>query len=179
MKLSEFHTFCARRFDRSGKQRRFYASAMTMLGRDTSAGTSYLELAQFLQLRGDPKRIGADLEQLFRRVLFKVLVGNRDDHLRNHGFLLTANGWRLAPAFDVNPNIHKAEHVLNLDESSPHPSIEAVLGTHEYYGLEAARSEQLVREISTVVAHWRTEARRLPIAAAEIELMATAFSLVA
>jgi serine/threonine-protein kinase HipA len=179
VKLSEFHTFCARRFDRSGEQRLFYGSAMTMLSRDASAGTSYLELAQFLQLRGDRKRIGADLEQLFRRVIFNVLVGNRDDHLRNHGFLLTADGWRLAPAFDVNPNIHKAEHVLNLDESSPHPSIETVLGTHEYYGLEAARSEQLVREISTVVAHWRAEARKLHIAAAEIELMATAFALVA
>ena len=128
VKFSDFHTFCVRRFDRAGGKRRFYASAMTMLGRERSEGTSYLELAQFLRLRGDPTHIDADLEQLFRRVAFNVLVGNRDDHLRNHGFLLTKNGWRLAPAFDVNPNADKAEHVLDLDEGSPHPSIDAVRG---------------------------------------------------
>lgn len=176
VKFSGFHTFCARRFDRSGSHRLFYASAMTMLGRDTSEGTSYLDLAQFIQFRGARTHIEADLEQLFRRVIFNVLVGNRDDHLRNHGFLLADGGWHLAPAFDVNPNIDKAEHVLNLDESSPYPDIEAVLGSHEYYGLSAARSGQIVREISTVVAEWRAEARKLRIAAAEIELMATAFA---
>lgn len=148
---------------------------MTMLDRDASAGTSYLDLAQFLQLRGDPAFIAADLEQLFRRVVFNVLVGNRDDHLRNHGFLLTRGGWRLAPAFDVNPNIDKAEHVLNLDESSPHPSVEAVRATHEYYGLDRARTDEIAGEISTVVAGWRDEARRLRVGAAEVDLMAAAF----
>ncbi|MCX7249689.1 MAG: HipA domain-containing protein [Burkholderiales bacterium] len=67
--------------------------------------TSYLALAQFLRSNGDGARAGADLEQLFRRVSFNVAVGNRDDHLRNHGFVLGTNGWQLAPAFDVNPNI--------------------------------------------------------------------------
>jgi serine/threonine-protein kinase HipA len=176
VKLSDFHTFCVRRFDRVGGQRRFYASAMTMLGRAASEGTSYIELARFLQLRGDPAFIAADLVQLFQRVVFNVLVGNRDDHLRNHGFLLAANGWRLAPAFDVNPNVHKAEHVLNLDETSEHPSVDAVLATHQYYGLDRSRADRIAGEISAVVAGWRDEARRLGIAAAEIDLMAAAFS---
>src|SRR6185437_9070664 len=68
-------------------------------------GTSYIELAEFLQTHGAKDHIENDLEQLYRRVAFNVAVGNRDDHLRNHGFLLTAAGWRLAPAFDLNPNI--------------------------------------------------------------------------
>lgn len=71
-------------------------------------GTSYLELAKFLRSRGDGPHTDADLGQLFRRVAFNVAVGNWDDHLRNHGFVLGATGWRLAPAFDVNPNIDKA-----------------------------------------------------------------------
>ena len=175
VKLSDYHTFCVRRFDRVHAQRRFYASAMTLLGREQSEGTSYLELAQFLQLRGHRQHIEADLEQLFRRVIFNVLIGHRDDHLRNHGFLLTDGGWRLAPAFDVSPNIEKAEHVLNLDESSPVPDVRAALTTHEYYRLDAARAGTLVREIAAAVAHWRTEARKLRIARADIERMAAAF----
>ena len=93
-----FHTFCVRRFDRVNGQRRFYASAMTLLRRAQSEGASYLELAQFLRQAGDPAHVAQDLEQLFRRVAFNVAVGNRDDHLRNHGFVLGENGWRLAPA---------------------------------------------------------------------------------
>ena len=89
---------------------------MTLLGKDVSEGTSYLELAEFLARRGDPGQIQADLEQLFRRVAFNIAVGNRDDHLRNHGFILGKKGWRLSPAFDVNPSIDKATHVLNIDD---------------------------------------------------------------
>ncbi|HSI57753.1 MAG TPA: HipA domain-containing protein [Ideonella sp.] len=91
---SPFHTFCVRRFDRHEGRRRFYASAMTLLRKEHSEGTSYLELAQFLRQGGDPGQVKADLEQLFRRVAFNVAVGNRDDHLRNHGFVLHAGGWR-------------------------------------------------------------------------------------
>ena len=112
-----FHTFCVQRFDRVGNVRRFYASAMTLLRKEHSEGTSYLELAQFLRDAGDAQHVSTDLAQLFRRVAFNVAIGNRDDHLRNHGFLLGQTGWRLAPAFDVNPNVDKADHVLNIDDT--------------------------------------------------------------
>ncbi|MFO1468086.1 MAG: type II toxin-antitoxin system HipA family toxin [Steroidobacteraceae bacterium] len=174
-KFSDFHTFCVQRFDRVTGQRRFYASAMTMLGKERSEGTSYIELAQFLRLRGDPAFVESDQAQLFRRVVFYVAIGNRDDHLRNHGFLLMRNGWRLAPAFDVNPSIDKAEHVLNLDETSPQPDIKAVLSTHEYYGLDGASARKILDEVRAAVAGWRDEARRLQIAAAEINLISAAF----
>lgn len=173
---SEHHTYCVQRFDRAGGARRFYASAMTLLGRDTSDAASYLDLALLLHTRGDPPSVAADLEQLFRRVAFNVAIGNRDDHLRNHGFLLGRGGWRLAPAFDVNPAPDKAEHVLNLDDRDPRPSLSTVLATHEFYRLSAARARQIVDEVLAAVAGWRAAAHALGIGEEEIELTAPAFA---
>lgn len=172
---SEFHTFCVQRFDRVGGLRRFYASAMTLLRKDQSEGTSYLELARFIRAQGDAGQADADLEQLFRRVVFNVVVGNRDDHLRNHGFILGKTGWRLAPAFDVNPNIDKAEHVLNIDDVDNRPSLDAALATAMFYGLTNARALAVVDEIADAVSGWQDEAHRRGIAAADIELTRTAF----
>ena len=171
-----FHTFCIQRFDRVKGARRFYASAMTLLRKEHSEGTSYLALAQFLRSNGDGARAGADLEQLFRRVAFNVAVGNRDDHLRNNGFVLGTNGWQLAPAFDVNPNIDKAEHVLNIDDADNRPSLQTVLSTAPLYGLTADRATQVVEEVASAVDSWRNAARKTGIAAADVELTAGAFS---
>jgi serine/threonine-protein kinase HipA len=173
---SDFHTFCVRRFDRVDGSRRFYASAMTLLRRERSEGTSYLELAQFIRAQGDAAHADSDLEQLFRRVAFNVAVGNRDDHLRNHGFVLGKTGWRLAPAFDVNPNIDKAEHVLNIDDSDNRPDLRTVIGTAAFYGLTEARAKAIVEEVATAVDGWQDMARRQHIAAADINLTSGAFS---
>lgn len=107
---SEFHTFCTQRFDRANGRRRFYASAMTLLKKEQSEGTSYLELAQFIRTQGAAEHADADLAQLFRRVVFNVAVGNRDDHLRNHGFIVHPSGWRLAPAQETDKNRHTPIH---------------------------------------------------------------------
>lgn len=171
-----FHTFCVQRFDRSHGARRFYASAMTLLRKEQSEGTSYLELAQFLRSQGDGAHADADLEQLFRRVAFNVAVGNRDDHLRNHGFVLGETGWRLAPAFDVNPNVDKAEHVLNLDDADHRPSLATVLATAAFYGLTAERGRQVVEEVASAVDGWEDAARQAGIARGDVELTAGAFS---
>lgn len=173
---NDFHTFCVKRFDRANGARQFYASAMTLLRKEHSEGTSYLELAQFLRSNGDGAHAEADLEQLFRRVAFNVAVGNRDDHLRNHGFVLGTNGWRLAPAFDVNPNIDKAEHVLNLDDADNRPSLETVLTTSQFYGLSANHAKQIVEEVASAVDNWRDAARKAGISAGDVELSAGAFS---
>jgi serine/threonine-protein kinase HipA len=171
-----FHTFCVERFDRAKGARRFYASAMTLLRKEHSEGTSYLELAQFLRANGDGAHVAQDLEQLFRRVAFNVAVGNRDDHLRNHGFVLAATGWRLAPAFDVNPNIDKGEHVLNIDDSDNRPSLKTVLSTAAFYGLAPERAEQVVEEVACAVDAWQDAARKAGIARGDVELTAGAFS---
>jgi serine/threonine-protein kinase HipA len=141
-----------------------------------SEGTSYLELAEFLHHHGARDWIAADLEQLFRRVAFNVAVGNRDDHLRNHGFILTATGWRLAPAFDLNPNVDKADHVLNLDETDNRPSHATVIETSEWYDLSKDRGAAIVADIVEETRHWRKAAQSAGIASADIELMAGAFA---
>lgn len=175
---NDFHTFCVQRFDRKNGARRFYASAMTLLRKTESEGTSYLELAQFIRSQGDAGHADADLAQLFRRVVFNVAVGNRDDHLRNHGFVLGQAGWRLAPAFDVNPNIDKAEHVLNIDDADNRPDLETVLSTAAFYGLTARQARGVLDEVVTVVEGWQNAAKKLSIAGADVDLTAGAFSAI-
>jgi serine/threonine-protein kinase HipA len=174
-----FHTFCVQRFDRAAGTRRFYASAMTLLRKAQSEGASYLELAQFIRSQGDAEHADADLAQLFRRVAFNVAIGNRDDHLRNHGFILNRSGWRLAPAFDVNPNMDKAEHVLNIDDVDNRPDLNTVLETAAFYGLTDTRALEIVRDVVAVASGWRDVARRAGLAAADIDLMESAFSALA
>lgn len=148
---------------------------MTLLRKERSEGSSYLELAQFLRAQGDGAHAADDLAQLFRRVVFNVAVGNRDDHLRNHGFLLGATGWRLAPAFDVNPNIDKADHVLNIDDVDNRPSLVTVRATAPFYGLSDKRGRDIVEEVAAAVDGWQEQARRAGLAAADIQLAAGAF----
>ena len=176
VRFSDHHTFCVRRFDRTPARRRFYASALTLLRRADSEDASYLEIAQFLQNHGDPQGISPDLEQLFRRVVFNVMTGHRDDHLRNHGFLLGAGGWRLAPAFDINPHAQKDVHVLRLDDTDPHPSVATVLSTHEFYRVAAGRAREVVQEVAEVIDGWREEAQRQGLSRLELAAMETAFS---
>ena len=173
---NEFRTFCVRRFDRQQGQRVFYASAMTLLRKEHSEGSSYLELAEFVRSAGAAEWVAADLAQLFRRVVFNTAIGNRDDHLRNHGFLLAAQGWRLAPAFDVNPNIDKADHVLNLDDVDNRPCLETVLSTAAFYGLSPTQAQAVVKEVLAVVDGWPQLAAQYGISRADIALTASAFS---
>lgn len=173
---NDFHTYCTQRFDRAVGKRRFYASAMTLLRKEQSEGSSYLEIAQFLRTQGDGEHTAKDLAQLFRRVAFNVAVGNRDDHLRNHGFILGATGWRLSPAFDVNPNIDKSEHVLNIDAIDNRPNLNTLLSTAEFYGLTPAQAKQSLDDVLTVTGTWRETARQVGLAKADIELTASAFT---
>ena len=171
-----YRAFCVVRFDRKGKSRRMYASAMTLLEREDGAtNAGYLDIAEFIVNHGAQGYIGADLEQLFRRVAFNVLIGNRDDHLRNHGFIREPSGWRLSPAFDMNPNPNKIEHALTLDGSSAEPSIDLVLSTSALYRLDTSEAARIVDQITTVVATWRTQADQLKLPREEIERMETVF----
>ena len=149
---------------------------MTALRKADGENGSYLELAEFLQKNGAKGSIADDLAQLFRRVAFNVAVGNRDDHLRNHGFVLTPGGWRLAPAFDMNPNIDKAEHALAIDDSDRRPDLDTVLSTAPLYGLDSLAAAKIVEEVRDIVTTWQRLATTRGIARADIELMAGAFS---
>lgn len=170
-----YTTFCVARFDRRSELRRMYASAMTMLEhRDGEDGASYLELALFLQDQGAQGHIDEDLEQLYRRVIFNVMVGNRDDHLRNHGFIREPSGWRLSPAFDVNPNLAKADHSLTFDGKSATPSLKLVKETADFYRCDD-RAQHIIDEVHTAVREWRQEAQRLGLPGIEIKRMESVF----
>ena len=172
---SDYRTFAVKRFDRVNGQRIHYASAMTMLKQESSDSASYLDIAQFIMTRGATGSIKDDLAQLFRRVVFNVAISNRDDHLRNHGFILLPNGWRLSPAFDLNPNIDKAEHALNLDMGDNRANMDSVIATAQYYELSADQAAQIVDEILRVTRQWESIANQLAISRADIELMRAAF----
>ena len=96
-------TYVTRRFDRTVDGRRLYASALTLSGRATASDADYVDLARAIRENVAADAVRDDLAQLFRRMAFNVLAGNRDDQPRNHGLLRTSDGWRLAPAFDMNP----------------------------------------------------------------------------
>lgn len=168
-----YHTFCVKRFDRVGTSRRLYASAMTLLSRIDGSGGSYLDIAEALQDHGNPNTLESDLEQMYRRVLFNVLIGNRDDHLRNHGFLRGSDGWTLAPAFDVNPNLDKDEHALTLDETSAVPSVATVRATRELYRLSNSAAARVEREVRDGIGDWTGLARSHRIQPREIERLST------
>lgn len=172
-----YRTFCSRRFDRVPGGRRFFVSAMTLLERRDGEAASYLEMADFIQNHGARGAVEADLEQLMRRVLFNVLVGNTDDHLRNHGFLRETTGWRLAPAFDLNPNPSKGHHALRLNEASDEPHIDTVMSTAEYYRLSARDAQRILAELLTVTRSWRNRAKAARLPASEIVRIEPAFAL--
>jgi serine/threonine-protein kinase HipA len=174
---AKHHTFCVKRFDREGDARRCFVSAMTLLERRDGEGGSYLELAEFIQTQGAQGAIAEDLEQLFRRVLFNVLVGNTDDHLRNHGFLRTPGGWRLAPAYDLNPNPARRHHALRLDDASDLPDVDTVLATAAHYRLKPQAATRLWKEMLGVIGTWRQAARKAGLHAPEIAGVAAAFEL--
>lgn len=172
---STYHTFCVKRFDRTETSRRMYASAMTMLERKDGESGSYLEIAEFISYQGAKGFINTDLAQLFRRVLFNVLVGNRDDHLRNHGFIRVPDGWRLSDAFDMNPNLNKEYHALALDDTSPEPDIEAVLSTAEFYRLTRNDALDILDEVEDAVSNWGNVAKDLGLSTDERDRMRSAF----
>jgi len=165
------------RFDRIGATRIPFLSAMSMLGAADGEPRSYLGMVDALRRYG--AAANNDQQELWRRVLFSVLISNVDDHLRNHGFLYdsTKRGWRLSPAYDLNPvprDIKPAYLSTMIDEQNDAASFEVVLGTAEYYGLGKAETRRIISQVVAAVSHWRTEAAKLGSSRREIERMASA-----
>jgi serine/threonine-protein kinase HipA len=165
------HTFLVRRFDRVPGGRIHYASGMTLTGHQDGEDASYLELAQVLSSQG--AEVKSDLEQLWTRIAFNVLVSNTDDHLRNHGFLLTEAGWRLAPAFDMNPNPTGAGLALNIDEHDNALDLDLVRSVARYFRVSEA--DAILQRLESAVSSWREVARTAGISKTEQDDLATAF----
>ncbi len=167
------HTYAVQRFDRTPTSRRMFSSAMTRLDVTESEGCSYLDLVQAIETSGTSTQIARDLEQLFRRVLFNILIGNRDDHLRNHGFLRVGDGWQLSPAFDVNANPDKDHHVLAIDDRDTSPDSRLLLATADYYRIPKKSVDVVAGQVRTAVRGWERRARALGAPSGEIALMQT------
>lgn len=171
-------TFLVKRFDRDGVRRIHFSSAMTMLGKKDGAnaadGSSYLEIASFLKANGaKPKR---DLTELWKRIVFSMSVSNTDDHFRNHGFILSREGWELSPLYDVNPDIYGEYLSLNVDADNSSIDFDLALGAAPYYGLEETQAAQLVESIKSIVRNnWEILAKKYDIRRGEMDRMRTAF----
>ncbi|MDA1370420.1 MAG: HipA domain-containing protein [Proteobacteria bacterium] len=166
-----------RRFDRAGTLRIPFLSAMSLLGAKDNEMHSYLEFVDALRQFGASPQ--ADMQQLWRRIVFNVLVSNTDDHLRNHGFLYAGpEGWRLSPAYDLNPvPIDLKPRMLStaITEDDNSASLQLALGVAAYFGLKQVKAEEIAREVAATVSTWRQVAAKLGLSAAEIERMASAF----
>lgn len=175
------HTFFTKRFDRAHNgtrlERIHFASAMTMTGNneDTVRDTlpSYLDIAEFIQFTGNLG--GADLRQLWRRIVFNIAVSNTDDHLRNHGFILNNGNWMLSPAYDINPSVDKDGLALAIDTDDNTLDVAVAKNVGEYFQLDTTRMNRIVDEVHAVVSTWSQVATAIGIPRAEQALMKSAF----
>lgn len=175
---NKYHTYLTKRFDRNKKGERIhFASAMTLLGYVDGAGhdtgVSYLEIAEFLMKNGAD--VNTDLAELWRRVVFHICVKNTDDHLRNHGFILSEKGWRLSPAYDINPNEFGNGLSLNISETDNALDLELALSVAEYFRLEKQKSQAIINQVKKSVRDWRIIAKEIGISKAEQDRMSNAF----
>jgi len=177
---SKHHTFLTKRFDRvSGNKRLHFASAMTMLGyndgNNAASGVSYLELVEFLIRQGSETT--RDLKELWKRIVFSICISNTDDHLRNHGFLLTQKGWQLSPAYDINPVPHGYGLNLNITENDNRLDTGIALKVASYFRIDQNEGESIINEIKSIIPQWSNIADKYDISEREKREMKTAFCL--
>lgn len=175
----KYHTFLTKRFDRTKGKKIHFASAMTMLGytdgTDFHDGVSYLELAEFLTTKG--ANVNKDLEELWKRIVFSICVTNTDDHLRNHGFILTDRGWTLSPAYDINPVENGTGLKLNISENDNSLDLDLALEVIEYFRLDKKKALEIIKNIKSKVSNWRSIANNNHLPKNEQDIMANAFKI--
>ena len=172
------HTLLSRRFDRTNEGKRIhFASAMTLLGLNdgdnATTGHGYIDIVDFI-ISGCTD-VETNLQELFRRVAFNICVGNSDDHFRNHGFLLTAKGWTLSPAYDMNPTLNDHQSLL-INSKTNKSDLSVLLDSCEEYMLTSEVAQCIINEVVGAVQEWRTLANRLGIPKREISLFEGIFS---
>lgn len=174
-----FDTFFTKRFDREKQERIHFASAMTMTGKNEDLirdeTPSYLDIAEFIQFSG--ANATEDLRQLWKRMVFNIMISNTDDHLRNHGFILTDAGWRLSPAFDINPSIDKDGLALNIDTDNNALDFELAKSVGGYFKLSGREMDLILDELKSVVTKWQDFAGEIGLSRGEQTLMAGAFKI--
>ena len=166
----------ARRFDRRHGRRVPFMSALTALEASDNDTRSYLEVVEFLRREG--ATVNEDLRQLWRRIVFNMLVSNTDDHLRNHGFLRAPQGWRLSPAYDLNPvpvDVKPRIHALAIDEIDGTASLDTAMAIAPMFGISEGDARAIAAQVGSAVAGWRGAATRFGMTPAQIDRMSSAF----
>lgn len=175
----KYNTFFTKRFDRVKAERIHFASAMTMTGKNEELikdnPPSYLDIVEFIQFSG--AHVEHDLHQLWRRIVFNIAVSNTDDHLRNHGFILTAEGWRLSPAFDLNASVDKDGLALNIDMDNNALDYELVKSVGVYFRLSNKEMDTIISEVKKTVSSWKKLATEIGITRGEQNIMEAAFKI--
>jgi len=165
------------RFDREGGRRIPLLSANSLLGLPQEGTGAYTMIADGIRQFGHD--IPEDLRELWRRLVFSLLASDRDDHLRNHAFLMRERGrWSLSPAYDLNPvpEIDRARMPKTaITEDQEESTIAAALDAASRFGLKAAEGKTILREVFTAVSDWRKTGRQLRIKAGTLDAYATAF----
>jgi serine/threonine-protein kinase HipA len=173
-----YHTFFTKRFDRELGERIHFSSAMTMTGNNEDTlkekEVSYLDIAVFIQFSG--ANVDMDLHQHWRRIVFNIAISNTDDHMRNHGFLLTPKGWVLSPAYDINPSIEKGGLAININTQSNALDFDLALSIGEYFRLNKKEMDIILSEVRSSVSEWEQIANKIGIHRAEIQMMKSAFN---
>lgn len=166
-----------KRFDRNGSKRIPFLSAMSMLGASDGDTASYLEIGEALIAHGaNPEQ---DLKELWKRMVFNILISNVDDHLRNHGFLYkNLSGWRLSPVYDLEPTpVHVKPRFLStcitLDDATA--SLDRAYEVAQEFGLAAGEAHIMAGKVAASTAKWHQVAQRLGAGKREIESMRSAF----
>ena len=172
------HTFLSKRFDRIFDNGRIhFASAMSLLGYmdgyNHKDGGSYLEIVELIEQYGSEPT--EDIRELWRRIVFSVAISNTDDHLRNHGFLLTKDGWRLSPAYDINPIEKGIGLSLNISEDDNSLDFDLCMSVLGYFRWEEDEAIDFINQTKKVVSTWKNRAKQLDISNSEIMFMETAF----
>ncbi|MEM1221781.1 MAG: HipA domain-containing protein [Verrucomicrobiota bacterium] len=170
-------TFLSQRFDRHGQRRLHFASAMCLLGYQdgdgAKTGASYLDLVDLIERYGAD--VETDLAELWKRIVFNICIHNTDDHLRNHGFLLEESGWRLSPAYDLNPQPWGGGLALNVDEVSNACDLDLARSVGRYFRLSDRQQAAYIDEVLEAVAGWVSIAEKMGISRGEIERMRVVF----
>jgi len=172
------HTFLTKRFDRTNTGKRVhFASAMTLLGYTDGVsfqdGVSYLELAEFIIRKG--ANVNRDLEELFRRIVFYICVSNTDDHLRNHGFLLTPEGWILSPAYDINPNPKGTGLKLNISTHDNSLDLDLATEVASFFRITYTQASSIIQNTISALSNWKQIASKYRISRDEQDRMSMAF----
>jgi serine/threonine-protein kinase HipA len=166
-----------RRFDRVDGCRIPFLSAMSLLGARDNESHSYLEIVDGLRQHGASAKV--DIQALWRRIVFNILVSNTDDHLRNHGFLHDGEaGWRLSPAYDLNPvpvDIKPRMMSTAINEDDGTASLDLALDVAGYFEMSDAEAARTINDVGAAVGRWRQTASRYGVPKAEIDRMASAF----